>query len=122
MTVPVDEAANSDLLIARARQGEMPAFSKLVELHEEKTIHTAYAFLGNMEDARDAAQESFVKAYQSLKSFKGQSKFSTWLIRIVINQCKDALRKRKTHGFFLFLKPKGQCLHPPLQHRLNLFK
>ncbi len=105
MTVPVDAAINPDLLIARARQGEMSAFSKLVELNEEKAIHTAYAFLGNMEDARDAAQESFVKAYQSLGAFKGQSQFSTWLIRIVINQCKDALRKRKSHGFFLFLKP-----------------
>lgn len=105
MTVPADAAINSDLLTARARQGQLPAFSKLIELYEEKAIHTAFAFLGNMEDARDAAQESFVKAYQSLNSFKGNCKFSTWLIRIVINQCKDVLRKRKTHGFFLFLKP-----------------
>lgn len=115
MTAPVNATANPDLLVARARQGDVPAFSRLVEMYEEKAIHTAYAFLGNMEDARDAAQESFVKAYQSLRSFKGQSKFSTWLVRIVINVSKDALRKRKSRGFFLFLKPSGKEEKDPVE-------
>lgn len=101
--------------MAKARQGDAQAFSRLVEIYEEKAIHTAYAFLGNMEDARDAAQESFVKAYRSLGSFKGQSQFSTWLIRIVINQCKDALRKRKSRGFFLFLKPADEDDKDPIE-------
>lgn len=95
-----ETAANPELLAARAREGSAAAFSKLVEMYEEKAIHTAYAFLGNMEDARDAAQEAFVKAYQALGSFKGSSRFSTWLVRIVINQCKDALRKKKSRGLF----------------------
>ncbi len=97
-----------EVLAARARQGDTLAFSRLVELYEEKAIHTAYAFLGNMEDARDAAQEAFVKAYQALGSFKGNSKFSTWLIRIVVNQSKDVLRKKKTRNFFNWI-PSGEA-------------
>lgn len=114
VAVPADVTVNPDLLMAKARGGDAHAFSRLIELYEEKAIHTAYAFLGNMEDARDAAQESFVKAYKSLGSFKGSSQFSTWLIRIVINQCKDALRKRKSRGFFLFLKPAEKDEQDPI--------
>ncbi len=95
-----DAGIDPESLASRAKQGDTLAFSRLVETYEEKAIHTAYSFLGNMEDARDAAQESFVKAYQALGSFKGGSKFSTWLVRIVINQCKDVLRKKKTRNFF----------------------
>lgn len=89
------EKENELLLVEKARGGNVQSFSALVRLYEERAIHLAYSFLGNMEDARDAAQEAFVKAYENLRSFKRHSRFSTWLYRIVINHCKDFLRKKK---------------------------
>ena len=88
--------ANSEEgLIRGTRRGDTKAFSALVEAYQEKMIHTAYSFLGSMEDAEDIAQEAFVKAYESLHSFNEKSRFSTWLYRILINHCKDFLRRKK---------------------------
>lgn len=81
-------------LIEKAKAQDRAAFSELVKRHQEKMLHAAYSFLGNREDASDAAQEMFVKAYHSLPGFKGNSSFSTWLYRILANQCKDFLRKK----------------------------
>ena len=93
-------AANSEeSLIRSARRGETQSFSALVEAYQEKMIHVAYSFLGNWEDARDVAQEGFVKAYQSLHSFNERSRFSTWLYRIVINHCKDFLRRKRARPY-----------------------
>ena len=88
-------ADSEERLIREARKGHVPSFSALVVAHQEKMIHVAYSFLGNWEDARDAAQEALVKAYQGLRAFNKKSRFSTWLYRIVVNQCKDELRKKK---------------------------
>ena len=88
-------ANSEEALIREARKGDVRSFSALVEAHQEKMIHTACTFLGNMEDAKDAAQEAFVKAYQNLRSFNEKSRFSTWLYRILVNHCKDFLRKKK---------------------------
>lgn len=82
------------LCIEKAKSGHTEAFSILVKRYQERVLHTAHSFLGNREEAKDAAQESFVKAYQALKKFKGESKFSTWLYRITANHCKDMLRQR----------------------------
>ncbi|HTL70214.1 MAG TPA: RNA polymerase sigma factor [Candidatus Eisenbacteria bacterium] len=92
-------ANNETDLLARAREGDIDAFSRLVELYQERAIRTAYAILGDMEDARDQAQEAFVKAYRSLSDFKVQSRFYTWFYRILLNTCKDHLRKKKVRGF-----------------------
>ena len=91
-------ADSEERLIRGARKGHVPSFSALVEAQQEKMIHVAYSFLGNWEDARDAAQEAFVKAFQGLRSFNEKSRFSTWLYRIVVNQCKDELRKKKVRA------------------------
>ena len=87
--------ADERFLIEQARKGNPSAFTQLVRAYEERAIRIAYSFVGNFEDARDIAQEGFVKAYGSLKHFKGDSKFSTWLYRILANLCKDFLRKKK---------------------------
>lgn len=92
--------------IEKARRGDLEAFSALVHLHREKAIYTAYFILGNWEDARDAAQEAFVKAWNHIFSFKGGSLFSTWFYRILINACKDEIRKKKTR--FLFFKTENE--------------
>ena len=88
--------------IEDARGGNASSFSALVELYQERAIHTANSFVGNLEDARDVAQEAFVKAYQNLSGFGGQSRFYTWFYRILINTCKDFLRKKKLRQNFSF--------------------
>ena len=88
--------------IEEARGGNASSFSALVELYQERAVHTANSFVGNLEDARDIAQEAFVKAYQNLSSFGGQSRFYTWFYRILVNTCKDFLRKKKLRQTFSF--------------------
>jgi len=83
-------------LISQARDGDISSFSALVEIYQERAVRTAYSFLGNMEDARDSAQEAFVKAYDQLPRFNADSRFYTWFYRILINCCKDFLRKKKS--------------------------
>lgn len=107
-------------LIERARAGDQGAFSLLVSLHQERMLHAAYSFLGNREDALDAAQEMFVKAYGALGQFKGNSKFSTWLYRILANQCKDFLRRKKVRrnlSVTLKKEPEDENL-PPAEERI----
>jgi RNA polymerase sigma-70 factor (ECF subfamily) len=100
----VTGTANETLLIEKARAKDLRAFSELVMLYQEKMLHVAYSFVGNREDARDLAQETFVKAYGALKDFKGDSRFSTWLYRILANTCKDFLRKKSVR-WNLFAAP-----------------
>jgi len=95
-TVPVNEAE----LIEKAQGGDLRAFSLLVESYQERAVRVAYSILGNLEDARDEAQEAFVRAYEGLGRFRGGSRFYTWFYRILVNGCKDALRKRRMRGFF----------------------
>ncbi|MFA5164493.1 MAG: sigma-70 family RNA polymerase sigma factor [Candidatus Omnitrophota bacterium] len=89
-------------LIERAKNGERAAFDSLVDMHKEKAFALAFSFIGNVEDAKDVLQEAFVKAYVGVINFRGSSKFYTWLYRILVNQCKDFLRKKKAKsGVFL---------------------
>lgn len=87
-----DEAA----LVERARQGDQAAFTELVDKYERRVFRIARHITGNQEDAEDVLQETFLKAYSHLKSFEGQSKFYTWLVRIAVNEALMKLRKRKT--------------------------
>ena len=84
------------LLIERARNGERAAFDLLVDTHKGKAFALAYNFTGNAEDAKDVLQEAFVKAYLNIKKFRGGSTFYTWFYRILLNQCRDSLRKKQT--------------------------
>lgn len=82
-------------IIVKARAGDVSAFCSLVRLHEEKAVRMAYSFTHHWEDARDIAQEAFVKAHENLPKFRGESRFSTWMYRIIANLCKDSFRKKK---------------------------
>lgn len=84
-----------ELLVERAKRGDVAAFEQLIGQYEKKVFNEAYRLTGNREDAFDIAQEAFVKVYTSLPDFRGDSSFSTWLLRIVRNACFDELRKRK---------------------------
>ena len=97
-----ETAINEKWILARAREGDTEAFSALVRIYEVRAVHTAYAILGNFEDARDAAQEAFIKAHGALSHFREDSQFFTWFYRILSNACKDFLRKKKMQGFLSF--------------------
>jgi len=89
MTATPDEE-----LVARSVGGDLDSFNQLVLRWERPIYALAYRQLGREEDARDVAQEAFLRAYRSLPGFKGESKFSSWLYRITLNLCHDALRRR----------------------------
>ena len=87
----------SDLrYVRKALKGNKNAFGKLVEFYRDQILYLAYDYLGNYEEAKDAAQDVFVKAYENLKQFNQDAKFKTWLYRIAINTSLDYLRKRKS--------------------------
>lgn len=74
--------------------GRASAFDVLYERHAKEVYNVCLGILGNPDDARDAMQDTFVQAYNSLPRFRGQSKFSTWLYRIAVNKCIDTVRRR----------------------------
>lgn len=85
-----------EALVARAQAGDAQAFAELVERYERKIYRLARHITGNDEDAEDVLQEAFLKAYENLPGFQGQSKFYTWLVRIAVNEALMKLRRRKT--------------------------
>ena len=90
--------ADSDVETVQAvLAGDIDRYAELVDRYQDRAIRIAFSFIGNYEDARDAAQDAFVSAYRSLARFRGAAKFSTWLYRIVINRCKDVHRARARH-------------------------
>jgi len=90
-SAPADEV----VLVQRARQGDLTAYDELVQRYQERIYATVYHMTSNHEDANDLAQESFIKAFQALKSFKGGSSFYTWLYRIAVNKTINFLKQRK---------------------------
>ena len=90
----IDDAA----LVERVRGGDVAAFEPLVEKYRQRVYRLAYNVLRNSEDAWDVAQEAFIKAYQALPGFRGQSAFYTWLFRIVMNVAHDKVRQRGAQG------------------------
>ena len=86
-------------LVSLCQKGDLGAFEELVRRHEKKILNIAYRMIGNYEEACDVVQDAFVSAYKNIKSFKGISKFSTWLYTIVINLSKKRLKQLKTQRF-----------------------
>lgn len=84
-------------LIKKCRKGDTKAQYQLYQQYVDAMYNVAYRLTGSQFDAEDALQEAFVKAFQKISSFKGESTFGAWLKRIVVNQCLSELRKRKTH-------------------------
>lgn len=89
------EATAEQELVRRARRGDLEAYDDLVRRYQERIYATIYHMTSNHEDANDLAQDTFIKAYQALKSFKGGSSFYTWIYRIAVNKTINFLKQRK---------------------------
>ena len=92
-----DNTEELDLLM-RARRGDLSAYDELVRRHQQRIYATIYHMTANHEDANDLAQDTFIKAFAALKSFKGGSSFYTWVYRIAVNKTLNFLKSRKRHG------------------------
>jgi RNA polymerase sigma-70 factor, ECF subfamily len=83
-------------LVAKAREGDLASFNELVQRYDRKIFRLAKHITQNDEDAEDVLQETFLKAFEHLGDFQGQSKFYTWIVRIAVNESLMKLRKRKS--------------------------
>ena len=86
---------SDEKLVRRAQRGNMVAFEELLGRHRDKIYARAFSMMRNEDEAVDLSQEAWVKGWQRLKQFHGDSSFVTWMTRIVINLCLDQLRKQK---------------------------
>ena len=91
---------DDETLVARVQRGEAAAFDVLVERYKERLYATVYHMTSNHEDANDLVQETFIKAYKSLKGFRGRSSFYTWVYRIAVNRTINFLKRRRNRNQF----------------------
>src|SRR5688572_27642939 len=89
-----------DPVIGRAKAGDAAAFEQIIEFYQRKVLTTAWRMLGDQEEARDDAQEVFLRVYKYLAGFRLDQDFGAWLYRITINVCRDQARKRGHHDQF----------------------
>src|ERR1041384_5858359 len=89
------EPSEESILVRRAQSGDLAAYDELVRRYQERIYATIYHMTSNHEDANDLAQDTFIKAFQALKSFKGGSSFYTWIYRIAVNKKINFLKQRK---------------------------
>jgi RNA polymerase sigma-70 factor (ECF subfamily) len=95
MTVEDHSSADDQTLVRASQRGDMAAFEELVARHRDRIYARAYGMMRNEEEAVDLSQEAWVKGWQRLAQFHGESSFGTWMTRIIINLCLDQLRKHK---------------------------
>lgn len=108
---------NEPELIVQLQQGDETAFKKLVDEWQDMVYNTALGIVQNADDADDITQEVFIQVYQSVSSFKGDSKFSTWLYRITVSKALDHEKKKKRKKRFGFVQglfggQEEEQLHP----------
>jgi RNA polymerase sigma-70 factor (ECF subfamily) len=97
---PVEGPASAEQqLVSRARNGSLTAYDELVRRYQERIYATIYHMTANHEDANDLVQESFIKAHQALRSFKGDASFFTWVYRIAVNKTINFLKQRKNRMY-----------------------
>jgi RNA polymerase sigma-70 factor (ECF subfamily) len=91
------EKLSDPILVTRAKHGDRRALEVLLQRHAPKVERLALHVLRDPDDARDASQEAMAKVCLRLKQFRGDSQFSTWLHRLVLNTCRDAYARRRVH-------------------------
>lgn len=109
-----NDAPDEGELIRRSKGGDIEAFDLLVRKHQERVYATIYHMTANHEDAADLAQETFIKAYNALRGFKGDCGFFTWLYRIAVNRTLNFLKSRRHRTLHLSLNDLDfQAEHDP---------
>lgn len=103
----MNEASDREL-VSRYLEGDRSAFTALMERHERRVYNLAYRMLGRAEDAADASQETWLICLRKLSGFRGTSAFTTWLHRVAVNVCLDALRRRARED-----PSSGEEVEPP---------
>jgi RNA polymerase sigma factor (sigma-70 family) len=99
------QEADSDWsIVVRVQGGDVAAFDALIKKYRERVYSVVYNMTSNREDASDLTQDAFIKAFQSINRFQGQSSFFTWLYRIAVNSTLTHLRKARLRTFFSFEK------------------
>lgn len=95
------QEADADLaVVRRVQSGDVAAFDTLIRKYRERVYGIVYNLTSNREDASDLTQEAFIKAFQSINRFQGQSSFFTWLYKIAVNSALSHLRKNRLRSFF----------------------
>ncbi len=94
-STPPPEEADDRPLVERARKQDADAFEELVRRHQSRIYGLCYHLTGNHEDANDLAQDSFIKAWKALPTFRGDASFITWIYRIATNNCLTHLKSRR---------------------------
>jgi RNA polymerase sigma-70 factor (ECF subfamily) len=90
-------AADDDAgLVTRSRQGDLDAFEQLVTKHQKRMLNIAYRLIGDYDEACEVVQDAFVSAHRNIKTFRGDSKFTTWLTTITLNLSKNRLKQMKS--------------------------
>jgi RNA polymerase sigma factor (sigma-70 family) len=102
------EPRDDETLLEECRAGNVAAFEHLYEMHGARMKSIAANLLGNLADAEDAVQDCFLKVYRGAASFRGASRLSTWIYRVLVNSCYDMLRKRRRHP--LETRSEGESL------------
>lgn len=104
-------------LIALLKRGDRGAFKSIVDTWKDMVFNTALGILQNEQDAEDTAQDVFIQVFESINSFKEESKFSTWVYRITVSKALDQIRKKKTKKRFAFFRSldgeQNSTLDPP---------
>jgi len=107
-----DDAGQPAGLIARAKLGDLDAFDQIMRLHQKQVLMTALRLLGNMEDAQDAAQETFLRLYNSLNRLPDVLEMKSWLYRVTVNICNDVHRQRGRRKTEPLTGPEPVSSHP----------
>src|SRR5688572_25393522 len=111
------QASVADATIVRnILGGDTEAFSVIVQRYHDRCLRLATHIVGNAEDAEDAVQESFLRAYRFIGSYQERDKFSAWLLRIVVNQCRTSVTRSKRRGIVMPLHDDDVLALPTVSH------
>ena len=97
LTLMANDQPEEGAIVRKAQSGDLDAFELLIRRHERQVFGLCYHMLGNLEDAKDAAQDVFLKLHQQLSRFDYEREFTPWLLTVVMNLCRDRMRSRRPH-------------------------
>jgi RNA polymerase sigma factor (sigma-70 family) len=106
-----DNSTEDQALVARMKSDDIEAFEELVHKYKKKAYYLAYKMLSNRDDAEDISQEAFLKVFNDIGSFKGNSSFSTWFYTIIVNLCRSHLRHRSLFSRVTFSFKRKDALN-----------